>query len=358
MSVLLRRDTVLADAENKPFAHRYLIKRPAIKIDPNSSRDISLQNTQSDSNSHAVEVDPAIRIDNPMVEKKRFELFIDLIWVGIVGNLAEHYSEQAFGAESRYTIGDAFGEFTILFLIAIRMWKNLQVFMTKYHTNDLVERFFVVTYLILAMLYGNNAPYILDTDHPSSTGIVVYLISQVSISLIESIYSLFLPHLRPGILIRVAFVGFPALPFFIVSCFYGRTTRSTLMAIGVILQFVFAAVIETPLFEHWLRQERSAHPWDAGHWIDRIRDFFMIILGEGVLNLIRGSPLGVGLSAKAGAGILGLSQYYMLSALFFNADGSRTYIHALRRTYWRKSLFMLSVCKTPLNVGATDSIPV
>ena len=26
-------------------------------------------------------------IDNPMVEKRRFELFIDLIWVGIVGNL-------------------------------------------------------------------------------------------------------------------------------------------------------------------------------------------------------------------------------------------------------------------------------
>ena len=56
-------------------------------------------------------------------------------------------------------------------------------------------------------------------------------------------------------------------------------------------------MVDTPLFESWLQEERP-RPFDADHWVERIQDFFIIILGEGVLNLIKGSPLGRGITEQ------------------------------------------------------------
>ena len=343
---MLRRETDILEAEVSPFQHRYLIKRPVIKDYLSSSRPISLQNIRvnrrngSDGPVESFNGDGPNESGSPIVENRRFELFIDLIWVGIIGNLAEHYSEQAFTSESDVTVGEAFGEFIILFLIAARMWKNLQEFMIKYHTNDFMERIFLIIYLALAALYGNNAVYLLDAKGESNTAIVVYLISKGSITLVEAAYSFFLPTQRRGIAIRLCLVGWPTLAFFISSCFVRPGLKATLLSIGVVLEFVMASFIDTPIFERWLKDER-ARPYDADHWIERIQDFFIIILGDGVLNLIRGSPLGEGLSRRAGAGIISLCLYYMLSSLFFNGDGSRKRIQAVKRIFWRRTLYML-----------------
>lgn len=48
----------------------------------------------------------------------RFELFIDLIWVGSISNLAQHISDQAFGSDSTFGIVEDVFDFFILFLIA------------------------------------------------------------------------------------------------------------------------------------------------------------------------------------------------------------------------------------------------
>ncbi|CAF9914625.1 MAG: hypothetical protein ALECFALPRED_009655 [Alectoria fallacina] len=82
----------------------------------------------------------------------RFGLFIDLIWAGIISNLAQHFSDQAFGSDSTFGISEDVFEFIILFLIAWRIWKDLQESMSEYRTNDLMEPLFVVWILILAML--------------------------------------------------------------------------------------------------------------------------------------------------------------------------------------------------------------
>lgn len=71
-----------------------------------------------------------------------------------------------------------------------------------------------------------------------------------------------------------------------------------------------------------------------------IQDFFIIILGEGVLSLIKDSPLGRGITSQAGAGVLALMAYYVLSGFYFNGDQSRRYVHAVRRTWWRKFLWL------------------
>ena len=91
----VRRSTNLQeDVETTPFAHKYLFKRPVVKEHHMNSHGnvISLQHTSSSHTGYTIPEDEEGEeynghIDNPMVEKRRFELFIDLLWVGIIGNL-------------------------------------------------------------------------------------------------------------------------------------------------------------------------------------------------------------------------------------------------------------------------------
>ena len=269
----------------------------------------------------------------------RFELFIDLIWVGIISNLAENFSDHAFGTDSKLTIGEDIIEFAILFLVAWRVWKDLQMFMTKYHTNDLVQRFFVVWIIILAMLYGNNAPYLFDPVDPSNLAIIIYLVILGSFIVVETAYSIYIPSLRREMIFRAAFMAF-VLPLWISATFFIYPLRFGLIFAAIIVEALTTTLIVTPPVERLLKQEHMEH-FDADHWVERVQDFFIIILGEGVMSLIKGSPLGRGITDQAGIGVLALVGYYVLSGFYFNGDQSRRYVHAVRRTWWRKFLWLL-----------------
>ena len=98
--------------------------------------------------------------------------------------------------------------------------------------------------------------------------------------------------------------------------------------------------MDTPLVERLIKKKRPEN-LDLDHWVERIQDFYIIILGEGVMSLIKGSPLGHGITDQAGTVVLALLAYYVLSGFYFNGDQSRRYVHAVRRTWWRKMLWLL-----------------
>lgn len=267
-----------------------------------------------------------------------FELFIDLIWVGIISNLAENFSDHAFGSESKFTVGESVFEFVVLFLIAWRIWKDLQEFMSRYHTNDLVERVFVVWIIILAMLYGNNAPYLLILREPSDAAIYIFLIVLASFIILEAAYSVYLPSIRREIALRVAFAGL-TLPLWIPATFFTLHTKAGLVFAAIGIEYMMAAFIATPLAERLLEQDHF-ETFDVDHWVERIQNYYILVLGEGVLSLIRGSPLGHGITDQAATGVLALLVYYVLCGFYFNGDQSRRYVHAVRGTWWGKILWI------------------
>ena len=97
----VRRATNLAtDIETTPFAHRYLFKRPRVKehLTRSDSSSLTLQNTVSSHTGFTIpgeENTSGEGIDNPNVEKRRFELFIELIWVGIIGNIVSRSANSS-----------------------------------------------------------------------------------------------------------------------------------------------------------------------------------------------------------------------------------------------------------------------
>lgn len=344
---LPRRSTVLVDAEESHHKRHALFKRPRIAEPPSEGTSFQLSNNlpthHVTSNESAVSTaSQSAPIYNPIVEKRRFELFIDLIWVGIIGQLSETFSEDAYSPESDASTGQALGNFIITFLIAWRMWKFLQEFMNKYATNDMIESWFTLWILVLAMLYGNNAKYLFARDDSQDNiALAIYLIARVSFLAIEAVYALFITSLRRPLMAR-GIAAAPVIAIWAGSFWVSYPAKAVMLLIAVVAEFSIQALLTTPYFEHFFREE-NARPTDQDHWVERIRDFFIIILGENVLNLIRGNPLGRGLSKHCGTGIVALGIYYSLSGLYFNRDHARRFIHPVKRQWWRAEAWLLYV---------------
>lgn len=93
------------------------------------------------------------------------DLFIDLLWVGIVSNISERFTQAAFENDN---YGEAFLEFLVLFLLAFEIWNLLRGFLNDAFTDDIVQRVFVIWILSLAMLYGNNTRTFAQNSKPFS----------------------------------------------------------------------------------------------------------------------------------------------------------------------------------------------
>ncbi|KAG8525239.1 uncharacterized protein KY384_008883 [Bacidia gigantensis] len=280
-------------------------------------------------------------VKRPRPEKRRFELFIDLLWAGIVGNIAFNFASEAYDEDSEVTVGRALLNSIVLVLIAWRLWKFLQDFMSKYATNDLIERAFVFWYLILGLLFGNNAPYLFaPRPEQDNICIVIYLIAKASLLGLEIVYAFFIPALRRSTIIRGVFVG-PLSALWLAALFVSYPGKIGLCFAAVSAEFVYTTVLSTPWGIRFLKEDDMV-PHDLDHWVERIRDFFIIILGEGVLSFVRESPAERGLNQKAGTAVTALAIYYALLNIYFNGDQSRHYVHAVKRTWWRNNLWSVA----------------
>ena len=228
--------------------------------------------------------------------------------------------------------------------MAWRFWKYLQDFMAKYATNDLVERAFVVWALILAMLWGNNATFLFDSETQSNLAIGIYLIWRGSVLLCEAYYAFFIRQIRNRIIIQTLMI-IPVLPLWIVAEFHGIEVKAGLAFAAVSVEAMAQTLISSPfIVKRFLHADDRGESFNADHWVERISDFYIIILGEGVLSLIRGSPLEEGITLQANGGVLALIAYYVLCGFYFNGDQSKRHIHAVKRaTWWTKSLWLLYV---------------
>ena len=351
----IRRETDLGEAQVTPFAHRYLVRKPrshqqhlpnhAVFHSGLGGPNGQLENSSGEKRTSSYESPRPqswISPTDSCICKGRFELFIDLIWVGIIGNLAGSFSEHAFGSGSGAGVGIAVWHFIILFLMAWRFWSYLQEFMSKYQTNDLIERVFIMWALVLAMMFGNNAPFLFDSKDQSNLALNVYLIWQGSLLVVEAYYSIFIHQIRRRLLLSVLF-KLPAVPIWIGADFCSIPVKAGLAFAASTFEYLAHCSFDTPLMERFLREDDRGNRINSDHWVERIQDFYIIVLGEGVLSLIRGSPLGRGLTLQSAGGVCMLITYYVLSGFYFGGDQSRRYIHAVKRTWWRKSLWQLYV---------------
>ncbi|KAF8861303.1 hypothetical protein BDZ45DRAFT_740370 [Acephala macrosclerotiorum] len=250
----------------RAFRHAHIIRRPHAM--QHFHQHEKPKERRSRSNSAGSGEGEARSTDSILIQLARLDLFIDLIWVGIVANLSATFSAQAF-SDSGVSQGQAFLEYFLLF-----------------HAY-LATRNFMVWILVLSVLYGINAPYAFTPDHEGESItllITIYLVARGSFLCAYVLQSLFLPFLRRQVLFRIV----------------------TASAIGGI--WIAAILVGHPGKLALLIE----HSPDVEHFIERIEGFFVIILGEGIFRLSEGSPSGIGLNARSGTVLTALLFFHIV----------------------------------------------
>lgn len=346
LSQRTRKQTIVNESliENRAFRHSHIFRRPEAmqyynpgqgEVDPNKPEPLS-RRSSSDDDSSGIGMDREERsTDDVAKQLLRVDLFVDLIWVGIIANLSGNFGDQAFSAGGLDS-AEAFGEFMLLFIPIWRTWDYLREYCTNFYKDDFIQRNFIVWILILSVVYGINAPFVWESEGKENSlrlVIAVYLIIRASFVVMYGFQAGFLPYLRRQYcytLIMSLFTG----ALWIGAMYAPYPAKLILLILANGIEQPISIVLDSPLGNRFITGGWVSSR-NVEHYRDRHEGFFIIILGEGVFRLIEGSPTGMGLNHSTGTVLTALMLYYMLHWLYFNGDHTREFIHALRRTWYK-----------------------
>ena len=102
----------------------------------------------------------------------------------------------------------------------------------------------------------------------------------------EIYYSLILHHNRRRLGIQSAFVIFSG-PIWIAAHFRKVDVKVGLAFTASSIEYLVHASFDTPLVESSLHEQDRGSPMDTDHWVDPVQDFYIIVLGEGILSSSR-----------------------------------------------------------------------
>ncbi|KAF1985367.1 hypothetical protein K402DRAFT_394710 [Aulographum hederae CBS 113979] len=344
-----------APVKNRSLSHKYLIRRPrplqvhhdgrTIEIGDTGRLQLGAEERREVAQNHGlsgVEFEgkglQGRSTESLVLQRDRLDLFVDLIWVGIISNISEHYYSKVFAEGA--SVSSSTSEFIVLFLPAWRMWSSLQQYLNSYYMDDLLQRVVIIWYLLLGLTWGNNAPYFLDNAARSNFSIVTYIIAIDTLLLAELAYSIWIPWLRRRFLIGLLLgIGSTAM-WVILSITDNENLKTSLLVAVIVFDYATSLVLASPLGALLLGKGPQKAE-DTEHTVKRYESFFIIALGEGVFILIRGSPLGSGLTNAFWRGVLALIIYYNLNWLYFNGDQTKTFIHAMSRRWYIKAAWHL-----------------
>jgi low temperature requirement protein LtrA len=201
------------------------------------------------------------------------------------------------------------------------------------------QRVFILWVLLLSVFYGNNLAYLTeDTQRAKVISISLFLFIRSSLVLIEAFYSIFIPWLRK--LVLLAFLLYlPSIGLWIAGIYIKGDRAAGPIFAAIILDYMIPVILDSPLVGNVTSSEYGK-ALDPHHFTSRMASFFVIILGEGVLQLIKDGPLGIGITRTAGFGVWSLSIYFLLVYIYFNKDSSHAFIPAVVKKGWRTIIWI------------------
>lgn len=227
----------------------------------------------------------------------------------------------------------------LVFLPSWRIWNAMREFLNNYYMEDMIQRMFTFWILVLSVFYGNQLAYLPeDIDSVKVWCISTYLIILGSFLLIEEGYSIFIPWLRKLVLVQVL-IRIPGVGLWIAGIYLNGPRAIGPIVAAILWEYACPMLLDSPLADR-LTPGDYKKALDVTHFSTRMANFFIIVLGEGVLQLIKDGPLGRGLNGTTGTMTWVLLIYFNFSFLYFFRDGSRTYLPAVRRKGWKFLIFI------------------
>jgi low temperature requirement protein LtrA len=265
-----------------------------------------------------------------------FELFVDLLYVGIIGIIGDKAVKDP--------TGKALLEYSITFLIGWKIWSDLTMIINWFEMNDIFGRVAVLLYLSCLFGFTVNMAYAFDTTYtvmiafymaerlyagcyflftavmvPTIKGTLLYHVLVIIISAALWIASIHIPYPRylPLIFIALIFDMFGWLTLIWVL----RLVRNT------------KSKFYHKYFDFW-------PAINIEHRTERNNAFVGLVFGYSVLTILYQNRSSTGINAFFGKGILGLVQAFAFNWIYFEIDHYNLHVHAVRRHWLSSSLWV------------------
>jgi hypothetical protein len=119
-------------------------------------------------------------------EVASFELFVDLVYVGVIDIIGEKAIEHPSGLSLL--------QFVIVFCIAWKIWADLTMIINHFEVDDIFQRLNVIFYLVCLFGFTTNIAYVFDSTYTSA--IAFYITQRLFGGLWYACVAILLPNIR------------------------------------------------------------------------------------------------------------------------------------------------------------------
>ncbi|OAA67835.1 Low temperature requirement A [Niveomyces insectorum RCEF 264] len=288
-----------------------------------------------------------------------FELFFDLLYVGIIAVNGDHAAEAANGFELL--------RFLVTFCLSWKIWSDVTQLLSWFETNDVLQR--VEVLFLFACLVGvtvnsvqtfggwggapggegegagdagGAAPDENDT-YPALAAF--YVTARLFMALYCAVTGLLAPLVRGTLFCQAAVITVGA-ALWIASIHLPLPARLACVFVALVFDLFVAGSLVVGLFRY--AQARAATgsrtaraliarlfdffpAMNIEHKVERTNAFVTLVLGYSVVGVLYQNNGGYGLNAFFGKAVLGLVQAFLFNWLYFDIDGANIHVHAIRR---------------------------
>lgn len=279
-----------------------------------------------------------------------FELFTDLIYVGVI----DYVGEVAVANAS----GESFLHFVILFSLAYKIWTDLTVTINWFEVDDVVGRFLVL--FILCCLYGFNCNIEYFFDVTNTAGTAFYLTQRMFLLATYVATAWLVPMIRGSLLAQVA-IGLVACGVYVASIHVEYPYKIAPLFIAIFIDYFGSTFIVIAMRYITSNQDRSPFmkrlscgfdflpAMNIEHRVERTSAFTTLVFGYSILRALFQSRAHIGVNAFLGKGILVIIQAFTIMWIYFDIDAWGIHVHAIRRA--RNSSIIWVASHLPLSGG-------
>ncbi|KAK5132990.1 hypothetical protein LTR08_008277 [Meristemomyces frigidus] len=244
-------------------------------------------------------------------EVQSFELFVDLLYVGIIAINGD--------AASEHPTGQVLVQFIITFTLSWKIWSDMALVISWFETDDLFQRLSIL--FLLACLFGftTNITQAFENTYPTLVGF--YLASRMYMAVYLLTMAFVIPMVRAVMLWQLS----DRLALIFVALFVDLYGALSYIGFMVACQHIGGKAGD------WADRNFEFHPaLNIEHCTERMNAFVTLVFGYSVVAILYQSTTN-GIDAFFGKAVLGLIQAFCFNWIYFEIDGANLTLHAIRR---------------------------
>lgn len=270
-------------------------------------------------------------------EVASFELFVDLVYVGVIAALGDTAAEHPDGLSLLH--------YAITFFMALKIWTDMTNWVDWFEIDDVAQRISVVFYLITLLGFTVNIQYGFDGTYPAMVSF--YLAQRIYVA-IYFIWTAYLIPMARGTMLFQSFMTFIGASLWIASIHVEYPDQLALIWPAIFIDHYGGMALaaftirnadhykdpDAPENTNWIHRNFNFYPaMNIEHRVERNNAFVTLVLGANILSIIfQVSSAHPPLSAFLGKAILVLIQAFSINWIYFDIDGANLHVHAIRRS--------------------------